>query len=198
MGATICAICCGTGRGVTIRCPADCVYLTAAEQHPPAVVQRRRDGHVQFLASAAAGLGEGQAELFLLVQSLIAAAAARLAVERLTDSDVAAAAGALAATHETAARGLIYEHHATTPGAERLAAELKTALVALEREGWRLRHEDVGAVLRRVERAATDAGGAFGDARAYLALVAELFPPRRAARGGVAVAAEEGPRLILP
>jgi len=37
-GETICAVCCGTGREVTIDCPADCAHLLAAhryeDEHP--------------------------------------------------------------------------------------------------------------------------------------------------------------------
>ncbi len=190
-------MCCGTKRGGIIRCPLGCVYLSAAEQHPPAVVQRRRNHFAQWLGAAAAGLTERQIEVFLLLQRLLVVAERRLEAERLTDLEVAEAAGALAATAETAAKGLIYEHRAASLGAQRLAAELKTAFGALAEEGWRPADADLAAALRRVERAAREAPAAFGDARAYLAGVAELFPPserRRAAAGP----AEPGPRLIVP
>jgi hypothetical protein len=194
LGASICPVCCGTQRRVTIACPADCGYLSAAEQHPRAAVQRRRGRHAQWLLRVADGLTDRQAEIFLLLHALVAAAVARLAPEALTDRDVAAAAAALAATHDTAAKGIIYEHRAPSIAAERLVAELKAALRAAEAEGWRLGDTDLAAAFRRLEQAARDAANALGGERAYLALVGELFPPSRRAHG----AAERAPRLIVP
>ena len=49
LGATICTVCCATKRQVEIACPADCVYLTSARSHPPAVVQRRQERDVAFI-----------------------------------------------------------------------------------------------------------------------------------------------------
>ena len=46
----------------------------------------------------------------------------------LVDEDVAEAAAALAATFETSARGVIYEHPATTAAGGRLAAALRPLL----------------------------------------------------------------------
>ena len=53
----------------------------------------------------------------------------------MIDADVADAAGALAATYETSARGVIYEHQTQSLPAERLRSELRAALMELGREG---------------------------------------------------------------
>lgn len=198
LGASICATCCGTKRGVTIRCPAGCVYLSSAAQHPAAVVQRRRDQYRQALAAAAEGLSDIQMQLYLLAHALVAAAVAGPEFEAVSDRDVADAVAALAATRETASHGLIYEHHATAPAAERLRGELTTAFAAVERQGWRVRDADVAAALRRVERAAMSCRDTFGDERAYVTIVTELFPPRPRATAGLEPAPGNAPRLIVP
>lgn len=196
---SICPVCCGTKRLVEIHCPPDCVYLASAQQHPPAVVQRRREREGRFLAAIVDGLTPGQYQLFLFLQMAIAGYAAR-APQPVRDGDVAAAAGALAATFETASKGIIYEHRATALPAQRLVADLRAAIETLGRDGGPPRDLDLAAALRRTERAAQNAARAFGGERTYLALLTELFPA--AGDRATAVApAEPGPgssRLIIP
>jgi hypothetical protein len=174
LGRSICTVCCGTKRLVEIRCPSDCTYLTSARQHPPAVVQRRRERQGRFLAAIVEGLTQGQYQLFLLFQIAIAGHAART-VSSLLDRDIADAAGALAATFETASKGIIYEHQATALPAQRLVADLRAAVEALGREGRVPRDSDLATVLRRTERAARDAEREFGGGGAYRELLADLF-----------------------
>ena len=75
------------------------------------------------------------------------------------DDDVAEAATALAATFETASRGVIYEHRPASLPAERLLAALKPALAEAGR-GLRL-----GVRARRRGRAPARRGSRPGDAR---------------------------------
>ena len=100
-------------------------------------------------------LSEQQSELFfLIVTFLLEYQPADLG--QLIDADVAEATAALAATFETAARGVIYEHRATSLPAERLAISLKPMLVELERAGGSAFQRDAAVVLRRVAAAAHD------------------------------------------
>lgn len=199
LGRPICTVCCGSKRLVEIRCPSDCAYLAVAEQHPPAVVQRRRERQGRWLASVVDGLTQAQYQLFLFVQVSIAAHATRAAWP-LLDRDVEEAARALASTFETASKGIIYEHQAASLPAQRLAADVRAAIEALGREGRPARDDDVASALQRTERAAQKAGREFGGERAYLDLLAELFPKaaeRAVAEGGI----DAGPRasgLIIP
>ncbi|HUL34483.1 MAG TPA: hypothetical protein VL128_11405 [Candidatus Eisenbacteria bacterium] len=104
---TICAVCCGTEREVTLDCPIDCGYLLAAhryeEQHPrqlaadtplldvllaPDVVRL----HPQFLSALAFGVAKSCASQ-----------------PATSDSDVLAALQALAETYRTLASGIVYE-----------------------------------------------------------------------------------------
>src|SRR5919108_3854947 len=124
LGQTICAVCCGTKRLVEIRCPSDCAYLAAAREHPAAVVRKQQERDVARLLPTIQHLTERQYQLFFLFQSAIT----RFRPDgfaRLVDADVAEAAAALASTLETAARGVIYEHTASSPPAQGLATALK-------------------------------------------------------------------------
>lgn len=199
LGRPICAVCCGTKRRGEIRCPPDCAYLAAAEQHPPAAVQRRRERQGRFVASVVDGLAQAQYQLFLFVQMTVAAHAA-LANERLLDRDVEEAARALASTFETASKGIIYEHQATSLPAQRLAADVRAAIEKIGREGPPPRDGDLAVVLRRTERATREASREFGGERAYLALLAELFPNAKDSivSFGSAAAGPGSSGLIIP
>src|SRR3989338_95475 len=114
LGRTICTVCCGTKRLIEIRCPSTCTYLTAAREHPPAVVRRQQERDVARLLPAIRQLTERQYELFFLFHAAIERYTPGVFIAdgstRLVDADVADAAAALASTLETAARGVIYEH----------------------------------------------------------------------------------------
>ncbi len=198
LGRNICTVCCGTKRLSEIRCPADCPYLSSARQHPPAVVQRRRERQGRYLATMVDGLTQGQYQLFLLLQIAAAGHAARVG-SGLRDREIAEAAGALAATYETAAKGIIYEHQAADLLAQRLVADLRAAIEAVGREGRVPRDADLAAALRRTERAAREAERAFGGEGAYRDLLADLFPDAGAQPApGPAAGAPDVPRLIIP
>ena len=126
LGESICASCCGTKRLVEISCPADCPYLRSSQSHPPAAVQRQRERDLRFLIPLLEGMTERQHELTLLLQGLLRND--RPDAPAMLDDDVANAARALAETYETASRGIIYEHSAGTPSAERLSAEFRTLI----------------------------------------------------------------------
>ena len=134
MGHTICSVCCGTKRLVEIRCPDDCGYLSSAREHPAAVVRRQQEQDVARLLPTIRHLTERQSQLFFLFQSVIARHKPD-ALMRTVDSDVVDAAGALAATFETAARGVIYEHRPGSLSAERLTSGLKPVLAEAGQTG---------------------------------------------------------------
>jgi hypothetical protein len=160
LGATICTVCCATKRQVEIRCPADCVYLSAARAHPPAVVQRRQERDVSFILPIVSELTDTQYRLLLLLQSATVTHAAG-ALPRLRDEDVAEAAGAAASTLETARKGIIYEHQAVSVPAQRLATELARVVADLGAQaGSQLARleRDAAVALRRLEQGARTAG----------------------------------------
>ena len=191
---TICPICCGTKRLTEIQCPDDCVYLTSAREHPAAVVKRQQEHDVALLLPTLQGLTERQHQLFFLFQSLIARHTPE-GFSRLLDDDVAEAAGAVAATLETAARGVIYDHSAQSLPAQRLASEMKAMLGDMEKQGARIYDREAAIVLRAIEKGARETRNIEPGEAAYLALMARLL---RRNRTGAQQPAEPTNSLIIP
>ena len=200
LGRQICTVCCATKRLAEIRCPADCRYLASAQSHPPAAVQRRQERDARFLLPIVGGLQPKQYELFFFVQKVLhgIARAGRLPVD---DRTVRESAEALAKTYETASKGIIYEHQASSPPAERLSQELKPVLDDPPAAGGpRAGERDLAAVLRCVERAAAGAEAALeGGSSAYLELAGRLSKPAAGVpETGRREEAGDEPRIIVP
>jgi hypothetical protein len=174
LGKMICPVCCGTKRLTEIACPADCSYLASAREHPAAVVKRQQERDVAVLLPTIRNLTERQYQLFFLFQNVIARHKPE-GFARLVDADVADAAAAMAATLETAARGVIYEHAPTSVVAQRLGNEMKAMLAEMRRQGATVYDGEAGIVLRAIEEGARSAGKAGGSETAYLSLVARLL-----------------------
>jgi hypothetical protein len=192
LGHDICSVCCGTKRLVEIRCPPDCPYLVSARDHPPAAAVRQHQRDVAFVVEVVRGLNDRQSRIFLLVAAFLARYKAP-ELQPLVDDDVAEAAAALAATFETASRGVIYEHQAASPPAERLLAALHGALEEAGREQGAAFERDCAAVLRRVQE--TVAGlhtREPGHRRAFLEILDRII------RKEPDAPAADGPRLIVP
>jgi hypothetical protein len=176
VGQEICAVCCGTKRLVEIRCPSTCGYLHAARAHPAAVEQRQRESDISVIVPTLRDLTERQQQLFFVLLGVIRAQVAD-PLRPLLDADVADAASALAATYETSARGVIYEHQTRSLPAQRLVGDLQAALADLGRDGReRLVEREASQALRAIERGVR-AMAALPDARrtAYLDLVGRVL-----------------------
>jgi hypothetical protein len=192
---TICPVCCGSKRLTEISCPSDCVYLTSSREHPAAVVKRQQERDVGMLLPTIRHLTERQYQLFFLLQSTIARHTPG-GLARLLDVDVAEAAAAVAATLETASRGVIYEHAAQTLPAQKLANELKATIEEIRQHGARVFDHEAAVTLRAIEQgaraAASDASGT-----AYLTLMHRLL---QAGTSGAASKPATTPpsSLILP
>ena len=159
LGQTICAVCCGTKRLVEIACPESCAYLSSARTHPAAVIQRRQDRDLQFMAPLLGGLTEDQHRLLIYLLAVIARRAGA-AAPSLIDQDVADASSAVAATLETAGKGIIYQHQATSIPAQHLAGEITKAVeeIAARAGSRRSRLErDTAVALRQIASGATNA-----------------------------------------
>jgi len=191
---TICPVCCGTKRLTEIQCPDDCVYLTSAREHPAAVVKRQQQHDVAILLPTLQGLSERQHQLFFLFQSLIARHTPE-GFSRLLDDDVADAAAAVAATLETAARGVIYDHAAQSRPAQRLASEMKAMLADLQQQGVKVYDREVAIVLRAIEKGARETRTIEPGDASYLTLMARLLQRNKS---GKESPAEPPPSLIIP
>jgi hypothetical protein len=200
LAQTICTVCCATKRLVEITCPSDCPHLAAAREHPAAVVRRQQERDVAMLLPTIQELTERQHQLFFLFHTAIARHTPD-GFARLNDDDVADAAGALAATFETAARGVIYEHAPESMVAGGLARDLRTMLDEMRKQGAKVYDHETAVVLRAIERGAREtrrhAGGA-GDT--YLSLMGRLLQVNRLnqAAGGESRTEHPAPSIVLP
>jgi hypothetical protein len=208
LGQTICPVCCATKRQVEIHCPDDCVHLTAGREHPAAVVRRQQERDVAVLLPSISHLTERQHQLFFLFQTVVARHQPEGFV-RLNDDDVAEAAATVAATLETAARGVIYEHTAPSPVAQRLARELQALLEEMKERGATVFDREAAIVLRAIEQGARETRAAdrdAGEARtgnpaptAYLTLMGRLLHVNRAAdAAGASAASKPAGQIVLP
>jgi hypothetical protein len=166
LGRTICPVCCGSKRLTEIACPPDCGWLRVAATHPPAAQQRQVEEDQQRLRELLAGLSEPE---YVVLTSCLRAALThrRTAVPSPHDGDLREAAGALRATFETEARGLVYEHRPESLIAARLADALRDALRQLEADGFPRVGLHAIPALRRIERQAVRPGAGSEAATAF-------------------------------
>ena len=207
LGHQICPVCCGTKRQVEIQCPSDCAYLATAREHPAATVLRQRQRDLGFVVPLLRDFNERQSQVFLLVATFLVQYSPP-DFHRLIDDDVAQAAGALAATYETATSGLIYDHRPSSLPAERLMNALRPTLAEAGKSGGTPFERDTAVVLRRVEQAVREAGSSDPEnRRAFIEMLARVVrKPEEGAfsgpAGGPASGSEapnqEPPRLIVP
>jgi hypothetical protein len=195
----ICAVCCGTKRLVEINCPSDCIYLTTAKAHPPAVVQRQLEQDRALLLPLLGGMSERQARVFLMMSALIARHHGE-GFQKLQDEDIALAAEALAATLETSAKGILYEHRAATVPADRLLTELKTLVQEITKEAGAGLERDGAIALRRIEAAARELARSEPGGSGFQPLLVRLLLPQGGAATGEPSAAPTAPAssIIIP
>jgi hypothetical protein len=178
---------------VEIDCPSDCVHLTSAREHPAATIKRQQEQDVGRLLPTIRHLTERQYQLFFLFHTAIARHVPD-GFARLVDADVADAAAALASTSETASRGVIYEHAAASLPAQRLAADMKTVLEEMRKQGATIYDGEVAIALRAIEAGAREIGSAASGAT-YLDLMRRLLQVKPQSKQEDA---RQGSALILP
>ena len=137
-----------------------------------------------------------QSQLFFLIATFLARYEPP-ELQPLIDDDVREAAAALAATFETASRGVIYEHRPASLSAERLMSTLKPLLAEAGKGAGSSFERDAAVVLRRVEEAARDARALEPDNRRVLLDAIGRVISKTPADEGAAEATSE-PRLIVP
>lgn len=167
-----------------------------------AVRQQQRD--IGLLVQFMRDFSQRQSQLFLLINTFLVQYEPGDLLS-LIDADVAEATAALAATFETAARGVIYEHRPASLPAERLTAALKSVLAEAGHGGGSAFERDVAVVLRRVAEAVGDVRALDQDnRRAFLDLLGRVISKATDAGGsgkdGADADAErpEVSRLIVP
>jgi hypothetical protein len=110
---TICSVCCGTEREVSLDCPPDCAYLVAAhryeEQHP-----RRLSADTPLLDIR---LAPDLVRIHPQLMSAIAFTIAKFCAAQpaATDPDVLAALQSQAESYKTLSAGIVYEQPPVPP-----------------------------------------------------------------------------------
>jgi hypothetical protein len=200
LGKQICAVCCGTKRLIQIECPPDCVWLASAREHPPAVVVRQQQRDLGLLVQFMRDFSERQSQIFFFVSTYLVRYEPP-ELQPLIDDDVAEGMGALAATFETASRGLIYDHRPASLPAERLTAALKPMLAEAGRGAGSSFERDAAVVFRRIEAAARDIRALNREnRRAFLDLLGRIITKAASSPAGSQANTDspDHPSLILP
>jgi hypothetical protein len=166
-----------------------------AREHPAAVVKKQQERDVAVLLPTISHLTERQHQLFFLIHSVIARHKPE-ALSRLLDEDVAQAAAAVAATLETAGRGVLYEHTPASLPAQRLAREITAMMAEVKAHGTRIYDGEAAVALRAIERGARDAHKHATDDTAYISLVGRLLHVR--SQPSTEETAKPSSSLILP
>ncbi|HVN07679.1 MAG TPA: hypothetical protein VMV61_01820 [Patescibacteria group bacterium] len=195
-GETICTICCGTEREVTLDCPHDCIYLIRAREQEEQHRQPVPPGELPFPGIE---LPTGVLDLNRALVAAIATTILQFVAEvpRLNDADVARAVHALTETYRTLSSGLIYENPPEGGPARDLYGKLRDAVQELKKEQLAraalpvAKDSDVlytAVFLARVLRARSNARPR---CRAFLDFLRVQFTQ-------AAPAVREAPRIIVP
>jgi hypothetical protein len=186
---------------VEIKCPADCVWLASAREHPPAAVVRQQERDRARLMPMMLDFTERQVELFFLIANFVLNYEPP-ELHAIVDEDVEESLAALASTFETASKGVIYDHRAASLPAERLANALKPALSKLGRGAGSAFERDASTVLRRMATLAGDVRASEpGSRRGFVEMLRRLvtaFPLSDEARRQEHEAEEPPSSLIVP
>jgi hypothetical protein len=193
----ICAVCCGTKRLTQIRCPSDCGYLAVAREHPAAATARQQQLDVELLLQFVRDFSQRQSQLFAMTLTFLVRYQPP-ELQPLVDDDVVEAAAALAATFETASRGVIYEHRPASLPAERLVSALKPLLHEAGQRGGSAFERDAAVVMRRLEEAVGALRAlAPGNRHAFLELLGRTMRKDSPGKDEKAPPPDP-PRLIVP
>ncbi len=174
------------------------MYLSTAREHPPAAALRRQQRDFGLLMQSLRDLSERQAQLFFLIGGFLLRYQPS-ELQPLVDDDVVEAADAMAATLETSARGVIYEHRPASLPAQRLVTALTPVLSEAGKHGGSVFERDAAVVLRRVAAAARDIRSADpANRRAFQDLLGRVLRKQDDSPAASAAAEPEAPRLIVP
>jgi hypothetical protein len=191
----ICAVCCGTEREVTVRCPSDCEFLMEARKHertegldPATIPHRDIPISEEFLE-----------EHSDLISKLGAALTGGAAHSEVVDLDAREALTALIQSYRTLQSGVIYESLPANPLAADLYGAVQSAaaqFLAEERRALgmaKTRDADILRALVFLDVLSIDRNNGRKYGRSFLDAL-QGFQPAETSAGGE----ERGSSLILP
>jgi hypothetical protein len=138
------------------------------------VVRRQQERDAARLMPVIRHLTERQYQLYFLFHSVVMRHRPE-GFSRLVDADVAEAAAALAATLETAARGVIYEQTPQSPPAQSLMGAMKALLAQVREQGTRIFDGEAAIALRAIEQGARSVPVSNEGDTAYIDLMRRLL-----------------------
>lgn len=182
-GETICAVCCGTAREVTIDCPVDCPFLIAAHRYEREHRRPVPPDEMPFPDVRIPGetIAERQDLLLFLSRALLEASREL----RATDGDAILALSALAETYKTLQAGIYYEHPPEAIQAREIYSRAAKAVADLkraqsERAGFpAFKDGDVFAVLVFLLRVGKQETGNRPRSRAFLDFLRSWIPAEK-------------------
>ena len=195
-GDTICSICCGIEREVTLDCPRDCIYLIRAREQED---EHRKPPPPAEMPFPEMELPTGVLDLNRALVAAMATTILALADEApaLSDADVAAALRPLGEAYRTLTAGLYYEKPPEGGPARELYGRLREAVQALRKDQLAraalpvVKDSDalyITVFLARVLRARSNGRPR---CRAFLDFLRAQFPV-------AAPAEKDAPRIIVP
>ncbi len=173
----ICSICCGTEREVSVTCPLDCPYLEAARRHEKPSLLEPTEIPNQDIRVTEAFLGENEALLAFLGQSLCTAA---LETAGVSDFDVRDALDALIRTYRTLQSGVYYETRPENSLARPVYEAVQAAVTEFRRREQerglaKTRDADVLGLLVFLQRLELDRNNGRRRGRAFLHLLRSFY-----------------------
>jgi hypothetical protein len=173
----ICALCCGTEREVTVKCPLECEYLEEARRHEKAAPWYGDYPNVDIVITDDF-LTNLDPLIRLFTISLVTGCLVR---EEIIDYDVREAVEALIQTYRARLSGLIYETKPTNPMAAFLHEKLLSTIDRFRRHADEsgaspLRDKDVLGVLALVQRMEIHHNNGRKKGRAFIDLLRAKVP----------------------
>lgn len=178
VGGDICAICCGTEREVTVRCPLACGWLQESYAH-----QRTDKPLPPSRPNADIRVDEGFLQRNEPLLILVAASLARgaLTTEGVVDSDVREALDALIRTWRTLQSGLVYEQKPANPLAAKVGDSVQDAVRQirghLEPHGETIRDADILGILVFLQNTALQLDNGRLRGRPFISFLTGFLPP---------------------
>ncbi|MGD1156202.1 MAG: hypothetical protein ABSA41_10270 [Terriglobia bacterium] len=177
---SICTVCCGTEREVTIDCPRDCPYLVASREYEGT----RREFDWSKLPFAEVKVPANYAREHGEVLDKLNYAICEFAADHreVVDADVLAALQTLAEGYRTLASGIYYENPPVHPLQRGIYEELKAAIADFRKEEAQrkgmttTRDGNIRDALIFLTQLGTTRSNGRPKGRAYLDFLRALFP----------------------